>query len=266
MKKILISILFMCSLLQCFTVSAQPAGCDPWIVAIYKELYQRNPSTEECNIKNYNNGSWSGYAQLKEYIKAYKSGPASLSAASVTGDPWITSIYRSIYQRQPNCWELNVNNYNGGSWGSYDELTKYIKDFQSNLQKNGITIETAMLSSEKSLVAFKKDGAYIAVNLLSNTNGSIIAGGAGNIIAGGAGNIIAGGAGNLITLISGKIIASGGGNIIAAANQIIAGGAGNIMFKVGSALVGAFHGSQYSLQSGAKLQVAASGKSSLVFK
>jgi len=245
---------------------AQPAGCDPWIVSIYTELYQRKPNTEECNIKNYNNGSWSSYAQLKEYIKAYKSGPASLSPASVTGDPWITSIYKTVYNRQPNCWELNINNYNGGSWGSYDELTKYIRDFQNNLQKSGVTIETAMLSKDRSLVAFKKDGAYIAANILSNTNGSIIAGGAGNIIAGGAGNIIAGGAGNLIDLVSGKIIASGGGNAISNTASIIAGGAGNIIFKVGSALASVSHGSQYSLQSGAKLQIAASGKTSLVFK
>ncbi|HPH36309.1 MAG TPA: hypothetical protein PL108_01530 [Sediminibacterium sp.] len=259
MKKKLIGIIIICTFFQSFNVIAQPRGCDPWIVAIYKELYQRIPTVEECSIKNYNKGSWSSYDQLKELIKAYQKASVTLSPASVTGDPWITAIYKSLYQRLPNSWELNIYNYNGGSWKSYDELTSYIRDFQLNLQKNGIIIETAMLSVDKSLVAFKKDGVYIAANLLSNKNGSIIAAGGGNIVAAGGGNIVAAGGGNIVAAGGGNIVAAGGGNIVAA-------GGGNIVFKVGTGLAGAFHGSQYSLQSGAKLQVPASGKTSLVFK
>ncbi len=54
------------------SLSADAQNCDPWIVSIYKQLYNRQPSSEECNIKNYNNGSWSGYEQLTGYVKKYQ--------------------------------------------------------------------------------------------------------------------------------------------------------------------------------------------------
>ena len=43
-------------------------SCDPWIVSIYKQLYNRQPTAQECNIRNYNNGSWSSYQQLTDLI------------------------------------------------------------------------------------------------------------------------------------------------------------------------------------------------------
>jgi hypothetical protein len=57
-------------------------NCDPWIVQIYKQLYNRTPSAEECNIRNYNNGSWNNYDQLVSYIKAYNSQKSTASTPS----------------------------------------------------------------------------------------------------------------------------------------------------------------------------------------
>ncbi|TCJ12653.1 hypothetical protein EPD60_15420 [Flaviaesturariibacter flavus] len=54
----------------CFT-AAHAQNCDPWIKQAYKELFGREPNGTECNIRNYNNGSWNSYDQLKGYIKTY---------------------------------------------------------------------------------------------------------------------------------------------------------------------------------------------------
>ncbi|MCE3282987.1 MAG: hypothetical protein K0Q66_1724 [Chitinophagaceae bacterium] len=44
---------------------------DPWIFKAYCELYNRVPTFWETNIKNYNNGSWSSYDELKKFIQEY---------------------------------------------------------------------------------------------------------------------------------------------------------------------------------------------------
>src|SRR5687767_10928360 len=87
-------------------VSAQTK--DPWITKAYNQLYGRVPSTAEYNINNYNNGSWSSYCDLVNYI-----------AASKGSDGWIYKAYCELYSRVPNPWELNKDLYNSGSWGSY---------------------------------------------------------------------------------------------------------------------------------------------------
>ena len=238
MQKIFSSVLVFVVLFVSSAASAQ--SCDPWIVSIYKTLYQKAPSSEECNIKNYNNGSWSSYQQLTDLIKNYQSKIKSSKSstvinASVTGDPWITAIYKELHNRQPNSWEYNIRNYNNGTWRSYQELKGYVSQFQKSLKDNGITIETAVLNNESNLVVFKKNGEQIAVNLLSNKGGNVIASGGGNVIA------------------------AGGGNVIAA-------GGGNLSFHVGANLGGANFGSGYTVQSGAKLQIKTSGNGSLVIK
>lgn len=270
MTKIFSSVLVFAVLFVSSTASAQ--SCDPWIVSIYKTLYQKAPSSEECNIKNYNNGSWSSYQQLTDLIKNYQSKIKSSKSstvinASITGDPWITAIYKELHNRQPNSWEYNIRNYNNGRWQSYQELKGYVNQFQKSLKDNGITIETAVLNNESNLVAFKKNGEPIAVNILSNKGGNVIAAGGGNVIAAGGGNVIAAGGGNVIAAGGGNVIAAGGGNVIAAGGgNVIAAGGGNLTFQVDANLAGANFGSGYTVQSGAKLQIKTSGNGSLVIK
>jgi hypothetical protein len=94
-----------------------------------------------------------------------------------------------------------------GSWNNYRELKNYVKEYQETMNKNGLTTKTAAIG-DKSLVAFDMVGKTVAVDLVSNTGGNIIAAGGNNvkaavgglIIAGGAGNIISGGAGNFSSL------------------------------------------------------------------
>jgi hypothetical protein len=58
---------------------------DPFIVRIYQKLYSRYPNAWELNTRNYNNGSWSNYAQLKSYIQAYQTSISKQSLDIKTG-------------------------------------------------------------------------------------------------------------------------------------------------------------------------------------
>lgn len=128
MKKNLLALLLLSAL--AFT-QAQAQNCDPWIVKAYQELYSRTPTAEECNIKNYNNGSWNSYDELVRYIKArnYK------YATNGSCDPWIMKAYQQLYNRTPLVEECSIKNYNNGSWNNYDELVGYILTYQNQDRK-----------------------------------------------------------------------------------------------------------------------------------
>ncbi|HEY0667962.1 MAG TPA: hypothetical protein VGD22_07290 [Sphingobacteriaceae bacterium] len=273
MRKIsqLILIATFCGMI---TPALAQSNCDPWIVSIYKQLYNRQPSADECNIRNYNNGSWSSYQQLTGFIKGYQSSrsggsSSALSPSMVTGDPWIMEIYQKTYGRRPNSWELNIRNYNNGSWSSYDELAGYIRQFQKSLSDNGLVIETALLNDRYNLVAIKKGNEYLSANILENKGGNVVAAGGANVISAGGANVVSAGGANVVSAGGANVVAAGGGNVISA-------GGANLRYSVASTgaprisvspgLLGAGFGSGYSIQSGAKLQVKTSGNGSIVFK
>ncbi len=220
--------LVMITMILSFESLAQQG--DPWIIQAYKELYNRQPSSTELNIKNYNQGSWSNYAELKNYVLMYKSG-------GLKGDPWIFKIYSELYNRNPNALELNIKNYNAGSWNNYNELKQYVQDFQASLRQAGITISTTIVK-DVAIIGINQNGQQVAVAALSTNAGQIIASNGTAIVAGGAGNIVAGGAGNLI--------ANDGASI-----------------KINSAMGGIGFGSSYTLQS-ENSRIVKSGKGALI--
>lgn len=63
---------FLLLVIICGLAVSSNAQCDPWITKIYLQLYGRNPTPAECNIKNYNNGSWNSYDQLKGFVRNYR--------------------------------------------------------------------------------------------------------------------------------------------------------------------------------------------------
>lgn len=160
------------------------------------------------------------------------------ASAQLKGDPWIFSAYQELYQRQPNAWELNIHNYNNGSWNNYDQLRRYVKMYQISLRNNNLTVSTTMLASGNVVAFFNQNGRSIAANLISQDGGGIIASGGGNIVASGGGNIVASGGGN--------IVASGGGNF---AN-----------------LKGVAFGSRYQTLSVGTTIIPASGNSALIIR
>lgn len=187
MLTLLVAVLFAST-----TLNAQ--SCDPWITKAYSEMYGKAPSAAECKIQNYNSGKWNSYAELVGYIAGYNRYKAG---SFLKGDPWIFQAYVELYNRIPNAWELNTQNYNKGSWSSYANLKEYIKQYNSALSQNGIKTIAGKTANNNNAIVFTDNGNnVIAVDLVSLDGGTVISAGGGNVISAGGGNVIAAGGGN----------------------------------------------------------------------
>lgn len=160
----------------------------------------------------------------------------NVAVQKMAGDPWIYQVYKELYNRQPTAWELNINNYNNGSWNNYAELKQYVKDYQASLSKAAMQINVALAPKDKSAseVGINLNGNQIAVALISNADGHVITSGGANVVAAGGGNVVA----------------AGGGNVIA----------------VTPAMLGISHGSRYTVQSVGTTVVSTSGKGALIIR
>lgn len=177
------------------------------------------------------------------------------ASAQAKGDPWIFQVYKELYARQPSTWELNIHNYNDGSWNNYNELKKYVQDYQNNLKNQGVQVKEATLKNKNAVVGFYSGGQQVAINVISNDGGSIIASGGGNVMA----HLVASGGGNLVASGGGNLVASGGGNLVAS-------GGGNI--AVSQQLKGAAFSNKasYKLTSSDAKPITTSGNGQLLFK
>ena len=99
---------------------------------------------------------------------------STLTAQTLTGDPWIFQVYKELWGRQPSAWELNINNYNSGSWNNYGELKNYIKDYQYSLQSQSYKTSVVSVANNRSVVGFYQNGQQIAVTLIGNDGGTLI--------------------------------------------------------------------------------------------
>lgn len=222
----------------CFCQFSFAQNCDPWVVQAYNQLYGRKPTAQECNIKNYNNGSWNNYCELVGYIAAYNRYKAG---NFLKGDPWIFQVYCEVYNRAPNAWELNTQNYNNGSWNNYGELKRYVQQYQSALSQNNLFPKIGDLNGNTAVVFTDKNNNAVAVDLVSKDGGRVIAAGGGNVISAGGDNVIAPGGGN--------VIAPGGGNLIVTQN-----------------MPGLSFGSDRTLQSVGTRVISTAGKTKLVIR
>lgn len=191
---------------------------DPWIKQTYNQLYGRNPTVSETDIRNYNNGKWSGYCELVGHIASYN---RYRSGDLIKGDPWIFQAYCELYSRAPISLELNIGNYNGGSWSSYAELKNFIQQYQSALTNSGIQVIAAKVLAKNGGAimkdyegaVFKKNGKVIAVSLLAKNEGKMVAAGGGNVEAFGAGNLVGNDGAGLIGLDGSTLSRLPGANI-----------------------------------------------------
>lgn len=129
------------------------------------------------------------------------------SMPKLTGDPWIFQAYKDLYgaNRKPNAWELNIKNYNNGSWTSYEQLKQYVAKYQNMLMEQGIEMKSGGYNGNV-LVAFFKLGKQVAVNVVAAGGGNVVAAGGANVVAAGGANVVAAGGAN--------VVAAGGGNLV----------------------------------------------------
>ena len=139
---------------------------------------------------------------------------STLLAQAPTGDPWIKAYYNNNWGRDPTAIEYNINNYNGGRWNSQAELGKYILEWRTNMESKKVTFASSnVLPGNQVVVVLLQNGTPMAVSLISNKGGGIVASGGGNIVASGGGNIVTNASGNLVLKNGTAIVASGAGNI-----------------------------------------------------
>jgi hypothetical protein len=269
-------------ILSSFLVKTSIAqNCDPWIVQIYKELYNASPTAKECDIKNYNNGSWNSYNELKGYIKQYKTFGTGqkinltwkYTPSEVTGDQWITQIYKEEYGRKPNAWEYNIQNYNEGRWGTYDELKNLIRQYQSSVASAGMFLDLYDLGNGRFVVDLKINGKSVAVSMIEGRGGNVVASGGANVIAAGGGNVVASGGANVVASGGANVVASGGANVVAPGGaNVVASGGGNVIAPGGGNLVinsnvqGFRPGSIYRIQSGSNRTIKTTGRGGIIIR
>jgi hypothetical protein len=123
--------------------------------------------------------------------------------------------YHELYNRDPSQWELVKENYNSGTWANYNELKNFIKEYQATVSSQKIVVTNTVLSGGKVGVLFNQGGKPLAVNLISQDGGGLVASGGGNLRlpAADVSKLVASGGGNLVASGGGNLVASGGGNI-----------------------------------------------------
>jgi len=149
----------------------------------------------------------------------------------LTGDPWIKQAYQELYSRQPNAWEYNIKNYNSGSWNNYSELKNYVSQYQSSMTTQRLNTSTALLPDNNIAVFFVQGGKSIAVDLIAQDGGTLIAAGAGNIALNSGANFLS-----------------------------------KVGITVKSDLAGVYFGSKYAVQSTGTKVIPVSGKGALIIR
>ena len=261
--------------------SSTPANCDPWIVQIYKSEFGREPNAAECNIRNYNNGSWGNYDELKGYIRKYKgigvgqntNTTPKYTPSEVSGDPWIKEIYQELYGRTPNALEYNIYNYADGKWRNREELKRAIQQYQSNIRKAGMSVDFYDLGNGRLVADMKINGKSTAVSLIEGKGGNVVAAGGANVVAAGGANVVAAGGANVVSAGGANAVAAGGANVVAPGGaNVVAVGGGNVIAPGGGNLIvntnaAGFHmGKMYSVNSGARKVIRTSGSGAIVIK
>ena len=108
----------------------------------------------------------------------------STTSLSVPPNPMIIQAYKEIYHRKPNTWELNVHNYNNGSWKTYPELKGYVQQFQTALKKQKLAIAVGLTKNTgQSAVGFAVNNKLIGADIAADVNGEIIAEGGPKVTA-----------------------------------------------------------------------------------
>ena len=113
-RKTAIMLSAMAVLTMSLAGSAQAGQCrDPWVTQAIQQVSGHAPTgnyeTGDCNIRNFNNGSWGSYPELLGYVQKYYGGGARLPSPSA---------FASGQLRDPS----KIVAGGGGNWGNKNPL------------------------------------------------------------------------------------------------------------------------------------------------
>jgi hypothetical protein len=174
-----------------------PMDCrDPWIAQAIFQVWHRMPYastnvSDECNIMNYNHGSWRTYGELVGYVRAVvpqnappQPGFGSGFRQSLTVQP-VTSVAPATFNSLPQRDYMGTRQVQlNGAWyviasGGGNVIASGGGNFVGHTSTGGTLISTNggnIISSD-------------AASLIGHDGASVIASGGGNLIASGGGNI-----------------------------------------------------------------------------
>jgi len=106
-------------------------------------------------------------------------------------DPWITIAIESALSRSPQgvgtFGECNPSLYNGGSWGSYNELYQGVRTAFSNLNGN-VSISRSSLANGQYKIVMDAGSGFVWTQIISHDGGTLITSDGAGVVASGGGN------------------------------------------------------------------------------
>lgn len=143
-------------------------------------------------------------------------------------DPWVSKAVSQanasvrLAHGFGNYGECDVNQYNYGSWNSYDQLYKAVEKARSDMNSSGTSWESYTNKNGRAVFLLDSNFNPIAAGLVGNDGASLIGNDSAGIrgiisklVAAGGGNLVAAGGGNFMNkLVAAKLVAAGGGNVV----------------------------------------------------
>ncbi len=153
-------------------------------------------------------------------------------------DPWVSKAVSQanasvrLAHGFGNYGECDVNQYNYGSWNSYDQLYKSVEKARDDMRSSGTSWES--YTNKNGTGVFLLDSSFNPVNAILSHNGSTLIGNdtagiksiVNKLVAAGGGNLVAAGGGNFLSkLKAAKLVGNDGASLVAA-------GGGNLVEKL----------------------------------
>lgn len=151
-------------------------------------------------------------------------------------DPWVSKAVSQanasvrLAHGFGNFGECNTNQYNYGSWSSYDQLYKAVESARNDMRSSGTSWES--YTNRNGRAVFLLDSSFnpMSAGLVGNDGASLIGNDSagiksiiGRMVAAGGGNLVAAGGGNFLSKLKAaklvgndgaSLVAAGGGNLI----------------------------------------------------
>lgn len=155
----------------------------------------------------------------------------------ICNDPWVSKAVaivnasvRDAHTSNGTDGECEVAQYNGGQWGSFDQLYKAVDKRRGELNLMRISYRSFRSPTAGNFLFTLENNKIAVAALVGNDGASLVAAGGGNLVAAGGGNLIGNDSAGFKTIMQ-RLVAAGGGNILSDVlrnNNALPTGGGNI--------------------------------------